>query len=322
MVLFATAQTRETSWLVNLLTWQEGFPPMDQPLKLPMWLLRAHTGGALAYPYGGTHFGSVATAWMVIHGCIALGWSRYHRAQLLLMLGPLPFAFMAAALHRYPYGASARTMLYMAPAFCYLAGRGLDAGIQLLIPARYRVPTVISAIIVLVTIPVGGIVLDVLMPYKSRDDLRNRQIALWLSSQSRPGDRWIVFNGATPPPQQADLMIQRWMQQVGELRYDLLRYAQVPVEWEPDPTDVEPSPKQGETWLIVHQPGRTSYPYEQLEAYIDTLTARLGPSRSMRFLFPRSAEYVEVLRFGGVADRAAPDRDHAPVGLNPIRSID
>ena len=77
----------------------------------------------LAYPYGGNNFGSTLTTILVVAGCIRMARRRARRPLLFLLLGPLPVALVAAALHRYPYGTSARVMLYMAPAFCLLDRR-------------------------------------------------------------------------------------------------------------------------------------------------------------------------------------------------------
>ena len=44
--------------------------------------------------------------------------------RLFLTISPLFPAFFAATLRLYPYGGSIRTMLYMAPFLCILAGIG------------------------------------------------------------------------------------------------------------------------------------------------------------------------------------------------------
>ena len=126
-VAFASPQARAADFLPHLETWNDAFPPLAEPWRLPWWLLEVHTGNMLAYPYGGNNFGSTLTTILVVAGCIRMGRRRVRRPLLFLLLGPLPVALIAAALHRYPYGTSTRVMLYMAPAFCLLIGEGIMA---------------------------------------------------------------------------------------------------------------------------------------------------------------------------------------------------
>ena len=37
--------------------WANTFPPLGQPLKLPLWLLETHAGAMLGYPVGGPELG-------------------------------------------------------------------------------------------------------------------------------------------------------------------------------------------------------------------------------------------------------------------------
>src|SRR5262249_40979858 len=120
-VHFAGPQARTAAFLTELETWRDAFPPVSQPRRLPGWLSEVHTGMMLAYPQGGHHFGSTLTTLLVIAGCVRMARRRARRPLLLLLLGPLALALVAAALRRYPYGTSTRIMLYMAPAFCLLA---------------------------------------------------------------------------------------------------------------------------------------------------------------------------------------------------------
>src|SRR5258708_28757739 len=116
-------------------TWGDWFPPVLRPWELPWWLVKVHTGNMMAYPYGGNHFGSVATALLVLVGTRVL-WRR-DRALLGLLLSPIGPAFVAAAMHRYPYGTSARISLYLAPAICLLAGQGLAAILLVFLPYKH-----------------------------------------------------------------------------------------------------------------------------------------------------------------------------------------
>ena len=106
--------------------WANTFPPIRQPLKLPLWLLETHAGAMLGYPVGGPNWGSTFSLLCVVAGVVALV-RRRQWSLLGLLLAPLGLNFIAAALHRFPYGGHARMTLFLAPAFCLLIAFGLTA---------------------------------------------------------------------------------------------------------------------------------------------------------------------------------------------------
>ena len=61
--------------------WANSFPPIGQPLKLPLWLLKTHAGAMLAYPVGGPNWGSTFSLLCVIAGVAVL----VRRRQWLLL---------------------------------------------------------------------------------------------------------------------------------------------------------------------------------------------------------------------------------------------
>ncbi len=270
---FAAPQARAAAFLPDLLTWSNAFPPLEEPWRLPWWLLDIHTGRMMAYPHGGHNFGSTLTTLLVVAGCVRMGRRRARRPLLMLLLSPLPPALIAAALHGYPYGTSTRTMLYMAPAFCLLAGEGTLAVLRLRHATR-RGPLIVAGL--LATLPMAGTAIDVAAPYRGYEDIEHRRLARWVTAQFAPGDRAVVFNSVTPPPRIPDLMMTLWMQRVGAVRYDLLSSARIPVHWEPDPESVVPEPG-GKLWLIIQRHGDVRFFSEaRLAAYRQALERRLG----------------------------------------------
>jgi 4-amino-4-deoxy-L-arabinose transferase-like glycosyltransferase len=294
LVTFAGPQTRAAAWLVDLKTWRGAFPPLAQPWRLPWWLLDIHAGHMLAYPHGGHNFGSSVTFLLVIAGAVALWRRRARRPLLFLLLGPLPVAMVAAALRRYPYGTSARVMLYMAPAIGLLTGEGVTAVFRRL---RWlaRGPVVVAGLLAL--IPIVYTVLDLAMPYIRRDDVEHRRLARLLADRTAPGDQWVVFNSATPPPHVPELMVTRWIQRVAEVRFYLLSYAPVPTRWEPDPETVQPIPG-GSVWFLIQRHGSVKYFAEgRLAAYQRILDERLGRPEMTRFSLADNESLV-VCRYG------------------------
>ncbi len=308
-VTFARPQSLAADFLPDLETWKNAFPPLGEPWKLPTWLIDVHTGNMLAYPYGANNFGSALSTCLVISGIIRMASRPARRPLLALLLSPLPPALAAAALGAYPYGTSARVMLYMAPAFCLLIAEGI-----MLIFARARQtargPIAVAAVLTVVALVCMAA--NIAAPYKAYDDLLHRAVAQRLNERSRPGDQWIVFNGATPPPRVPNLMVLPLLQRVGEAHYYLLKYAPVPVRWEPNPESIVPG-QANRFWLIVQNHGDTNYfPVDRLAEFRRTLEARLGPAEeTMHFDLPRGETWSIALYHPARAQYRLPVAVHA-----------
>lgn len=283
--------------------WQRAFPPFDQPWKVPLWLVLVHTGNMLAYPVGGQNGGSTVTLVLVIVGAV---WLARRRPQLLaLLLGPLVPALAAAVIRAYPYGDSARTMLYMAPALCLVAGTGAAAIIRRLVPPGRRTFVRHIAAGVLGLIGTIGLARDIRQPFKSEAVYRGRQIVRDLAARAGPEDRWIVFNAATPvehAPYLGD-----WRGIGGQFVFDVLRYAPVPLDWSPPPEAAARLAPAGNVWLLVyraeHERKGVRFSQAQLDRYVDVLAARFGtPQQESHEVKRESAngkdERVVVYRFG------------------------
>lgn len=156
--------------------WESTFPPLGRPGRFIFWMIRAHTGRMFAYPVGGTHGGSVVTSVCFLAGLAAL-WRRKDRQLFLLFIAPFIPAFIAAALRRYPYGYSARWMLYLAPFICISAGLGAADLISRIRNPRWRKGATIGVITALGLIGLGAIARDLIKPYKTRADRNSRSFA-------------------------------------------------------------------------------------------------------------------------------------------------
>ncbi len=158
--------------------WVNGFPPLAEPLKLLVWLVSTHTSHMLAYPLGAEQGGSSLTTLLCLVGVVVL--CRRRRLEVLaLALLPLGLGLVAAALHKYPYGQSARIMQYAAPAICLLCGLGLATAATWwrgrAAARRLAAVTVLS----LGAIGLGGLGRDLLRPYKTPFDRDTRDFARW-----------------------------------------------------------------------------------------------------------------------------------------------
>src|SRR5262249_39553390 len=103
--------------------WANAFPPRGSVLKLVIWLVQVHTSHMMSYPIGGERGASAVTTICVALAAVVL-WRRGRKSLLAILLAPLGLGFVAACVGGYPYGGSARTMQYIAPAICLMTGLG------------------------------------------------------------------------------------------------------------------------------------------------------------------------------------------------------
>jgi hypothetical protein len=152
--------------------WNKAFPPSD-PGQFARWCIETHTGNLFAHPLGGKRGGSVLTFGLFIAGVLAF---RRRVAELALLLGPFGLTFLAAALHRYPYGGSARVSMHLAPAILLLAATGLAHVLQRLKARGFDRPRLLTGITLTWCLMAGlGIVLDIRQPAKTADDAALRE---------------------------------------------------------------------------------------------------------------------------------------------------
>ena len=282
---FGRPQAQAAPFYNRLETWRGAFPPFGRPWEIPGWLLDVHTGNMLAYPIGGNNYASVATTGLVTLGIVRL-W-RTRRDLLVLLLSPLVPMFLASCLRLYPYGTSARTTLFLAPAICLLAGLGVTALLRRHHSVGRRRRAFRLLVVGLGLVPLVAAVANVALPYKNWEDLLNRQAVERLAALAQPGDRWLVTDGLDNRLESRHAILEHWIQQVAEVRYNILADAPVPTRWLPDPAAIAQASKEGRTWLIVHRTGCPDFDEAYLATEKDELERRLGPPEVHRFPLTR-----------------------------------
>lgn len=167
----------ELSWMAYY--WQNAFPPLASPAKLPLWLIVTHTSDLVAYPIGGGRGASTLTFLGILAGVFFL--LRQRRFSfLLLALAPLSLHLLAASLQRYPYGVHVKYSQYIAPFICMLAGLGLAAMCSWLFHNSVRQRRVLTVwLCLLALVGLGSIIRDMAHPYKTKTDMRARAFARW-----------------------------------------------------------------------------------------------------------------------------------------------
>ncbi len=156
--------------------WQGAFPPVEEPWRLPLWLVATHASDFLAYPVGGPRFASTASFLLCLAGLDQL--VRVRDGRLLgLSVAPVSLHLLASAFHRYPYGGHARLSLYASPLICCLIGLGAARVVGWLTAREAAGRGALLA--VLTAIGVLTIARDVRFPYKTMSDQRARAFAQW-----------------------------------------------------------------------------------------------------------------------------------------------
>jgi hypothetical protein len=181
LAFFAVSMANQSSGCLTemRLFWHDAFPPLTRPGELAAWLLSVHTGVLLAHPVGGAHGGSTLTLVACLTALVVLVRQR-QVGLVMVILFPLALQFVAAAMHRYPYGGHVRLAMHLAPACCLLTGIGAAAALAWLSKRGAngaRVGTV--ALGLLAVLPVGSAVRDVCRPYRAYEDVWTRDFARW-----------------------------------------------------------------------------------------------------------------------------------------------
>jgi hypothetical protein len=164
--------------------WAGAFPPRS-PVQLLGWLVRMHTSQMFAYPAGGDIGASTLTTCLVAAAITAYV-RRGSKTVLALLLTPFALGLIAASLGRYPYGGSARTMQYVAPAIILMAGLGAAVLLARLPRPRWRERSPRLVMWRLLAIGLGMMAWDATHPYKTPLDRSSRDFArrFWAEESS------------------------------------------------------------------------------------------------------------------------------------------
>ena len=172
--------------------WKDGFPPLDQPWQVPLWLLSAHTGRGFAWPVGDNHFGSLLTFVLWAAG-LASSWRRGNRWVWALFVAPQAMSLAAAFLHKYPYLANPRICMFLGPGICLFFGAGLQYCAGCLRPERRR-PVYGIAAAALILCAGGGVAHDIVNRVRELKGPGIRSTLAQASRQLGPNGQFVVLN--------------------------------------------------------------------------------------------------------------------------------
>jgi hypothetical protein len=172
--------------------WKDAFPPAN-PLRLIWWLIVIHTGRAFPYPLGDQNGGSTPAFLLGVIGLII--WLKNRPGSLrTILLAPFALTFIAAALHKYPYGGSARVAQHLAPMAILFIGTG---GAFLIQRFAKKISTLIrcqrACFACLICIGSYFIITDFIFPYHDRCDFDGRQFIQNLLHESGPDSTLAIY---------------------------------------------------------------------------------------------------------------------------------
>jgi hypothetical protein len=283
--------------------WRDAFPPLDSPIALASWLFTTHTSDMLAHPVGGEHCGSILTAVLCIVGLAVLCRRRQYRVLALCLL-PAALNFVAAAMHRYPYGGHVRMAMHLAPAICLLTGLGAAALVEWRRPgARVQWPSssrLRAALIVLALICAVSIGRDLYRPAKADFDLKNRAFTQWFWNHMT-WDRELVclrtdLGLSFPKPGHA------WYCGVSE--YLCYQRIYSPRHARGEPAHLDRVSVSRSLCCVQYRSGYWGYDETRFAAWLETMKIRydlVGTDRYPlihgRVAQPENVDYVEVYKF-------------------------
>lgn len=275
--------------LVNLDLWASTFPPWTEPSRLTEWFIHTHLGKMFAYPNGGNNGGSTLTFLLFCAGMWALG--KESKITVLVLVSPFLLMLVAASLEAYPYGGSARVAQHVAPAICLLAGTGLSLMLRLgRGPGLEKRALVVAAVCALLIL--GGIIRDVLKPYKEVADEVNRRVVTELSEHALTGEKWVVY-GAWGDSEESVPDLYDWAGSAARFRYYLLREAPDRLLWGPGQELLGALSGMPVRFLVYQHP-YVPFPVADFENYLDKLGIFFELSEATEYKFEEGEEKLTV----------------------------
>jgi hypothetical protein len=190
----------------------------------------------------------------------------------------------------------------LTPMVCLLAGSGLVALLAKYLNPKTTLRVLYSVCGISCFFIAVAIAVDFARPFKTESDLRNRQIVQLLASASDKNDLWVIFGATTNHPDVPNLFL--WGGSAARFRFNILRYAKVPVYWGTNPADF-PKQENGEIWLIVYKDNRQQFPESLKNLYVQRFEERFGMPTMDRYPIDDQRESILVYRF-----RHPPPRNH------------
>lgn len=286
--------------------WSEAFVPFTSLFALLKWLVTTHAGSLFAHPVGGENFGSALTAILLAIGLASLARRRQWLVMSLLLL-PLGIHLAAAVVHRYPYGGHVKFSMHAAPMITVV----MALGCAVVLDRRKKTePTdawprsITAALLLFGAIGVGSIVSDVIRPYKTAADARQRALAMWLWHDGNFDDRTVCIKddlGHSFSP-------RTWNDLGWSAMYLCNKYIYAPQRMvrAPRPSYAPPPGKRYLRCVLYRDLGKGDFDEEAFDRWLAGMKRKHTYAGMDRFPLPRhdkrnrrlvTIDYLEIYRF-------------------------
>ncbi len=237
--------------------WSKGYPPLEHPWRIPLWLLEVHTGRGFAWPVGENNFGSTLTTVLWVTGLVVF-WRRGNKWIWALFIAPHILSLAASFLHKYPYGANPRICMFLGPGICLFMGVGVQYWLERLGHVQERRNYRVVAAVLLI-VAMGGITRDVVVKIR---ELRTPGIRSALVDAGRRvgmDGRFVVLNSAVGATNH-DATLQ-------VVTYYLSRYITQPAwqKGEINPSELHPGSDLAVLTIVTGPGGLEPDPFETFE---------------------------------------------------------
>jgi 4-amino-4-deoxy-L-arabinose transferase-like glycosyltransferase len=286
--------------------WANAFVPLTSAWALLKWLVTTHTGILFAHPVGDKNFGSTLTTILLAAGIVFLARRRRWTVALLLLL-PLALHLVAAALQRYPYGGHVKFSMYAAPMIYLLMGLGCAALLgrkrESGLPGDLS-KTAVGGLALFGLIGVGSIASDLVTPYKTTADMRQRALAMWLWHDGNFDDRTVCIKDELGQ----SFSRRTWTDLGWSAMYLCNKYIYTPrrVVREPRPA-YAPAPAQRYLRCVLYRDlGKGDFDQEAFDRWLAGMKEKHRYAGMDRFPLPRhdtrnrrlvTIDYIEIYRF-------------------------
>lgn len=158
-------------------TQRDGFPPLQEPIRLAAWFIDTHVGDKIfCIPYGAENGGGLVS----LVCCVVAGVVIFRRGQrpvLMISMAMFGLTFLAAAMHWYPYAGHVRLVQYLMPAISLAMGLGTATVLDRMRHPRLRHATTWGWMLGLGLFACGVCGRDIVRPYHFADDDYHRTFA-------------------------------------------------------------------------------------------------------------------------------------------------
>jgi hypothetical protein len=235
--------------------WASAYVPYDR--SLPLWFFRTWRDVFGGYGSMWLPLPEAATALSLVG--LVYFWQGNRRAFAICVL-PTLLAFVASALHRYPF--SDRLILFLVPGMIL----SLGAGLQFVAP-RWR--WIAIAGVLLVVVPTAGRALFYAALPPGREELR--PVLAYVNGQKLPGDSMYVFH-------MSDVPFRYYRQRLGLSGLNVILGGNFRPSEEAFAKDFEPLKGRGRVWVLITHIGALGGIDEtpMIRAALDRMGERMG----------------------------------------------